>query len=120
MTTATVKGKALWQKTRQMLGRGYHSLTTKELQLARFLQQKIPAGYEITRFVFLLIKVALIILLFMIALWLVFAVLAIIAVIVSLTDNQKDSQKILEETPGSFEHSAKYPWEYDEWGNHRG
>lgn len=98
MTTATVKGKALWQKTRQMLGRGYNSLTAKELQLASFLQQKIPAGYEITRLVFLFIKVAIGIFLTLFFLWVVSWILLIIFIVFAFLNTKHSIEEDEAET----------------------
>lgn len=119
MTIASLKGKAIWRKTKSLLGRGYNWLTAQELKIARYFQHKIPAGFEITRIVFLLIKIALGLFILFTALWLLVGIFLIMAFIISSND-PKTSQEILEETPGSSEHKNKYPWEYDEWGGHRG
>lgn len=68
MTTYT---QSIWQKIRLLFSRGLETITVKELSMANAARSKLSGlGYRLTKVVFFVIKLAVVIVLAWFALWL--------------------------------------------------
>lgn len=68
MTTYT---QSIWQKVRQLFSRGFEKVTAKEVSIANAARGKLSGlGYGITKAVFFVVKLAVVIVLAWFALWL--------------------------------------------------
>lgn len=104
MTTATQKGREIWQKTRRMLGRGYQLFTIQEIKLAQALQRKFALGYPLVRIVAFFVKLVLALALLFIVGWLIVGILAVVAFFVADTKNNEK-----EPVYGTDRYETKYP-----------
>lgn len=68
MTTYT---QSIWQKVRQLFSRGFEKVTTKEVSITNAARSKLSGlGYGLTKIVFFIIKLAVLLVLAWFALWL--------------------------------------------------
>ncbi|AZS50218.1 DUF3742 family protein [Entomomonas moraniae] len=68
MTTYT---QSIWQKVRQLFSRGFEKVTAKEVSITNAARSKLSGlGYGLTKIVFFIIKLAVLLVLAWFALWL--------------------------------------------------
>ncbi|MFD1261273.1 hypothetical protein [Entomomonas asaccharolytica] len=80
MTAYSKSSPSIWQKIRNLFNRGYEKVAAQELQIASAMGSKLSGiGYTLTRLVFFVIKLAAIVVLFWLALWLFIFMMAWIA-----------------------------------------
>ncbi len=71
MTAYSKSSSSIWQKIRNLFSSGYEKVAAQELQIASTMRNKLSGvGYTLTRLVFFVVKLATVVILFWLALWL--------------------------------------------------
>lgn len=71
MTTYSKSSSSIWQKIANLFSNGYRKVASRELQVANALRSKLSGfGYALTRIVFLVVKLAVVVVLAWLAMWL--------------------------------------------------
>lgn len=71
MTAYSKTSQSIWQKIRNIFSSGYEKVAAQELQMTSAMRNKLSGvGYTLTRLVFFIVKLAAIVVLFWLAIWL--------------------------------------------------
>ncbi len=122
MTTYT---QSIWQKVRQLFSRGFEKVAAKEVSIANAARGKLSGlGYGITKVMFFVLKLAVVVVLAWFALWLL--LFMIIASVIGffvfkkkLKDFTKMAQSQSEQSPSSefYKANQRRSYTFDNQGN---
>lgn len=122
MTTYT---QSIWQRVRQLCSRGFEKVTAKEVSIANAARGKLSGlGYGITKVIFFVLKLAVVVVLAWFALWLL--LFMIIASVIGffvfkkkLKDFTKMAQSQSEQSPSPefYKANQRRSYTFDNQGN---